>query len=173
MSQQPTRRQAYTIRRAAAEDAEKILAVLQTVARERVHSAIDLPWGADEERAYLRALSPRETTHIAELASGEVIGFQTLDLWAAVVNSMRHVGQIGTFLLPAWRRRGVGRALFDATKTFALRSGYSKFVIQVRASNLSAQAFYKTLGFRECGRFTRQVRIDGREDDEILLEFFL
>jgi ribosomal protein S18 acetylase RimI-like enzyme len=86
---------------------------------------------------------------------------------------MSHVRQIGTFLLPAWRRHGVGHALFRFTQAFARDADYSKFVIQVRASNSSAQAFYKSLGFRECGRFSRQVRIDDQEDDEIMMEYFL
>ena len=46
-------------------------------------------------------------------------------------------------------------------------------VIQVRSSNESAQAFYKKMGFRECGRLVRQVRIHGVEDDQILMEYFL
>jgi ribosomal protein S18 acetylase RimI-like enzyme len=163
----------FTIRRAGESDAEGIMFVLEVVAGERVFSAIDQPWTVEQERNYLRSLSPREATHVALLESGEIIGFQNLDLWAASVNSMRHVAQIGTFLLPAWRRRGVGNALFQMTRVFARDSDYSKFVIQVRASNSSAQAFYKGLGFRECGRFTRQVRIDGREDDEIMMEYFL
>src|SRR5262245_21876633 len=102
------------IRRANEDDAEGILSVLEIVAAERVFSAIDQVWTIEQERGYLRSLSPREATHVATVDS-EIIGFQNLDLWAAVVKSMRHVGQIGTFLLPAWRRQGVGHALFEAT----------------------------------------------------------
>ena len=29
------------------------------------------------------------------------------------------------------------------------------------------------IGFRECGRLTRQVVIDGKEDDEVLMELFI
>ena len=32
---------------------------------------------------------------------------------------------------------------------------------------------YRKLGFRDCGLLTRQVVIDGVEDDEVLLELFL
>jgi len=163
----------FSIRRAGEAEAEGILSVLHVVSGERVYTAIDRPWALEQERLYLRSLSPREATHVAVAESGKIVGFQNLDLWAAVVNSMSHVGQIGTFLLPGWRRRGVGKALFRETKGFAKGSDYGKFVIQVRASNESAQAFYKSLGFMECGRFTRQVRIDGQEDDEIMMEFFL
>ena len=38
---------------------------------------------------------------------------------------------------------------------------------------MSAQAFYKRLGFVECGRLRAQVMIDGVEDDEIVMELFL
>ena len=110
---------------------------------------------------------------MAITASGHVVGYQSLDLYSPILSSMAHVGQLGTFLLPEWRRRGVGLALFDATRRFAASSGYQKLVIQVRASNLPAQGFYKRLGFVECGRLRAQVIVEGTQDDEILMELFL
>ena len=77
------------------------------------------------------------------------------------------------FLTPEWRRRRVGEALFQSTLDFARERDYLKFVIQVRSSNVSAQAFYQRLGFRQCGRLTRQVRIGEQVDDEVIMEFFL
>ena len=86
---------------------------------------------------------------------------------------MAHVGQVGTFVLPSWRGQRVGRALFDVTRPFAVSAGYRKMVIQVRASNASALSFYQRLGFRECGRLRNQVVIDGKDDDEVVLELLL
>jgi ribosomal protein S18 acetylase RimI-like enzyme len=43
----------------------------------------------------------------------------------------------------------------------------------VRASNGGARRFYERLGFCECGRLTRQVRIGQVEDDEVLMEYFV
>jgi ribosomal protein S18 acetylase RimI-like enzyme len=86
---------------------------------------------------------------------------------------MAHVGQVGTFLLPEWRGLGVGLQLWNTTETFAREAGYQKLAIQVRASNTTGQAFYRRIGFRECGRLTRQVIIDGIEDDEVLMECFV
>jgi ribosomal protein S18 acetylase RimI-like enzyme len=43
----------------------------------------------------------------------------------------------------------------------------------VRASNSSAQSFYRGLGFSECGRLSRQTIIDGVADDEIMMELHL
>jgi len=161
------------IRKATEADAEAILAVLEGIAAERIYTAIDRPWSADEQRRYLAALSGREAIHVAESDTRTVIGYQTLELWAPTLRSMAHVGQVGTFLRPEWRGRGVGKTLFRRTLDFARERHFRKFVIQVRSSNTSAQSFYQRLGFRECGRLTRQVRIGDLEDDEILMEFFL
>jgi [ribosomal protein S18]-alanine N-acetyltransferase len=135
-----------------------------------VYTAITEPWSAAEQERYMAGLSPREAIQVAEDRDGLLIGYQVLELWAASLASMEHVGQIGTFIQSAWRGRGVGRALFHRTRHFALAHGYRKLVIQVRAGNTAAQLFYRQLGFCECGRLARQVRIDGTDEDEILME---
>jgi RimJ/RimL family protein N-acetyltransferase len=169
----PVNAQLFHIRRATADDAEGVSAVLRRVASERVYSAIDRAWPVDDQRRYLASLSHREAFHVAIAGSGDTVGYQSLDLYSPALSSMAHVGQLGTFLLPDWRGRGVGRALFNATTQFAASAGYRKLVIQVRASNLPAQRFYQRQGFVECGRLRAQVVIDGREDDEIVMECFL
>jgi L-amino acid N-acyltransferase YncA len=163
----------FSIRRASAQDAAGIVAVLQAVVSERVHSAIEQPWTVERQSRYMTSLSAREAFHVAVAVSGEVVGYQSLDLYSPLLGSMAHVGQLGTFLVPGWRRRGVGQALFQGTSSFARSSGYRKIVIQVRASNTSAQSFYQHLGFIGCGRLSRQVVIDGQEEDEIIMECFL
>ena len=163
----------FLVRRASLEDAEGIARVVDAVASERIHSAIERAWTPAEQRSYLASLSTREAFHVALVESGQVVGYQSLDLYSRILSSMAHVGQLGTFLLPEWRRRGVGSGLFDATRRFALSAGYRKLVIQVRASNAPAKAFYKRLGFDECGRLRAQVIVDGTEDDEIVMELLL
>lgn len=164
---------AFEIRRASPTDAAGIAAVIERIAAERVHSAIDRAWTVEEERQYLQSLSPREAVHVAVDPERRIVGLQSLDLWSPHLRSMAHAGQIGTFLLPEWRGRGVGRRLWTATESFARNQGYGKLVIQVRASNAAAQAFYRSLGFQQCGRLARQVIIDGVEDDEIIMELFI
>jgi ribosomal protein S18 acetylase RimI-like enzyme len=160
------------IRKASPRDAAGIVAVFEAVASERVHSAIDQAWTVEQETRYLESLSHRETLHVAVDEGAGIVGLQSLDLWSPLLPSMAHVGQVGTFLAPMWRGRGIGRCLWNATVRFARQAGYRKLAIQVRGSNITAQAFYRRLGFMECGRLTRQVLIDGVEDDEVLMEFF-
>jgi len=161
------------IRRASPLDAAGIVAVLEMVAAERIHTAIDRVWTVEQERRYIESLSPREAFHVAVDGIHGIVGFQSLDLWSTVLTSMAHVAQVGTYLLPEWRGRGVGRQLWNVTESFAREAGYRKLAIQVRGSNTAAQTFYRRLGFRECGRMTGQVIVDGVEDDEVLMEYLL
>lgn len=160
------------IRRAVPDDAAGVVSVLETIADERIHSAIDTVWTVEAERRYIEGLSAREAIHVVVDDGGRIVGLQILDRWSPI-GSMSHAGQVGTFLLPEWRGRGIGRALWGTTLTFARDAGYRKLVIQVRGSNTAAQAFYRRLGFQDCGRLARQVIIDGVEDDEVLLELFV
>lgn len=161
------------IRPALPEDAAGVVAVFIVITAERIHSAIESAWTVEQERRYLESLSPRGAIHVAVDESGEIVGLQIIDLWSSTLTSMAHVGQIGTFILPEWRSRGVGRQLWSVTLPFARAAGYRKLVIQVRGSNTSALGFYRHLGFENCGRLTGQVLIDGVEDDEVLMELFL
>jgi ribosomal protein S18 acetylase RimI-like enzyme len=161
-----------TIRRATPDDALSIVAIWQVIAAEKIYSAIDRPFTIEQERAYIASLTAREGMFVAE-ANSALIGFQSLDLWSRFIHSMDHVGQIGTFVLPEWRGRGIGKQLAAHTLAFAREHQYEKIVIFVRASNTNAQKFYRSLGFRECGRFARQVKIAEQYDDEVLMELFL
>jgi ribosomal protein S18 acetylase RimI-like enzyme len=154
-------------------DAADMVAVLESVVAERVHSAIDAAWSVDGQRQYLESLTSREVCHVAVSGTDGVVGYQSLDRYRSLLDSARHVATVGTFVTREWRGRGVGHALFLRTALFARSAGFTKLVIEVRASNEPAQAFYRDLGFVECGRLARQVSIDGTEDDQVVMEAFL
>jgi ribosomal protein S18 acetylase RimI-like enzyme len=164
---------AVTIRRATRDDGGAIAAIWQAIVAERTFSAVDCPFTAEEERNYLQALSPREAVFVGETAGQQVVAFQSLDRYTKLFHSMDHVGLLGTFVLASWRGCGMGRQLSSHTFAFARAAGYEKLVIYVRASNNGARRFYTSLGFAPCGRLTRQVKIAGGHDDEILMETFL
>jgi phosphinothricin acetyltransferase len=161
---------AIAIRRASPDDAASIAGIWKAIVAEQSYSAVDRPFSVETEREYLTALSSREAIFVAETGDRKIIGFQSLDQWTKLFHSMDHVGQLGTFVLREWRRRGVGRQLAAHTIAFARSSGYEKLVIFVRASNADAQAFYARLGFVRCGRLVRQVKIAGGHDDEVVME---
>lgn len=72
---------------------------------------------------------------------------------------------------PRHRRRGVGRRLIEWLEESARTAGTFTIGLELRAGNAAAQAFYRALGYRECGevpgyyqgveaalRFTRDLR---------------
>ncbi len=160
------------IRRATPEDAGAIASIWDVICAERVYTAVNRPFTPEQERAYIASLSDREGIFVAEV-NGRIVGFQSLDLWVRYTDSFDHVGTLGTFVLPEWRGRGIGHRLAEHTLAFARAHNYEKLVVFVRASNERALAFYRSLGFVPRGVLTRQVRIDGRYDDEVFMEMFL
>jgi ribosomal-protein-alanine N-acetyltransferase len=66
-------------------------------------------------------------------------------------------------VVPAARRRGVGRRLLEAAVAFCRRRGVALLWLRVRASNHAARAFYLQAGFRTVGRF-RAYYATPRED---------
>jgi ribosomal protein S18 acetylase RimI-like enzyme len=160
------------IRRATPSDAQALSAVWEIVCAERVYTAVNRPFTAQQERDYLASLSDREGIFVAEV-DDRIAGFQSLDLWAKYTDSFDHVGVMGTIVLPQWRRKGIGRRLAQHSLAYARAHGYEKVVIYVRAGNTGAQAFYRSLGFVRRGVLERQVRIDGQYEDEVFMELFL
>ena len=86
---------------------------------------------------------------------------------------MDHVATMGTFVAAPLRCRKVGQTLAETSFAYARATGFQKIVINVRADNADAQGFYTRLGFRPCGRLTKQAFCNGQYVDELLYELFL
>ena len=158
--------------RASEKDAEAISKIWKVICAERVHTVVNHPFTPTQERNYMKSLSDREGIFIARV-EGKIVGFQSLDLFAKYTDSFNHVGVVGTFILPEWRRKGIAKALAQHVFEFARNNHYEKFTIYVRAGNEKAQAFYESLGYVKKGRLSKQVRIDGKYEDELFMELFL
>ena len=160
------------IRRATAEDGPAVARVMNGVVSEGRYTALDTPVTAESEGAFIGRLGPRSVMFVAEVEC-EIRGFQTLEPFSDFTRSMSHVGVAGTQVSKECRGQGVGRSLWDATRSFALEHGFEKVIIYVRAGNDTAFRFYRRLGFQDIGVSRRHVRIDGVYEDEIFLECFL
>ena len=160
------------IRPVTPSDAEGVLEVLNSVVQERKYSSFDRILTVEEERQFIDSLGERSGLFVAEL-EGHIVGFQTIEPFAAYTPAMDHVGIMGTFVHADFRGQDIGRQLAEASFKFAQEKGYEKAVIYVRASNKSAQAFYWKLGFVPKGTLEKQVKIDGEYDDEVFMEMFI
>lgn len=72
-------------------------------------------------------------------------GVRSLDEGVAVVQ--------GVYVVPAWRGRGLARAVTAALTARLLAAGARDVVLDVRAENAAAQAAYHHLGYRAHARF--------------------
>jgi ribosomal protein S18 acetylase RimI-like enzyme len=160
------------IREAMPKDAKSISNIWEVICAERIYTSVDKAFTAQQEREYISSLSPREAIFVAEL-DNKIVGFQSLDLWSKVLNSFRHVGVIGTFILPEFRGKGISYILANQTFDFARANNYTKIVIYVRKGNQRAIKFYQNLGFITKGELEAQVNIDGIMENEVFMEKFL
>lgn len=66
-----------------------------------------------------------------------------------------------------WRRRGLGELLLLALLDEASRLGASRATLEVRVSNLGAQALYTKYGFEQVGR--RKAYYNDNQEDALIL----
>ena len=78
--------------------------------------------------------------------TGQLLGFQTLGRYP---NLPDDIGDIGTFARIDGKQRGVGSALFVATRARAQALGHSAINATIRADNSGGLAFYSKLGFAD------------------------
>jgi ribosomal-protein-alanine N-acetyltransferase len=100
-------------------------------------------WGYD---AYRRELltNPHAVMSVArplDVSVHEVLGFVA----AALLYDELHINNIAS--RPEYRRNGIGRALLALALDEGRLRGATFCVLEVRASNLPAQALYETVGF--------------------------
>lgn len=85
------------------------------------------------------------------------------------LSGTRHVARLGMGLLPSHRGQNIGRRLIEATIERAKEIGMEKIELTVHASNVSAIALYRRVGFLEEGRRIRAWLVDEIYDDILLM----
>ncbi|NQZ73066.1 MAG: GNAT family N-acetyltransferase, partial [Dinoroseobacter sp.] len=101
---------------------------------------------------------------------GQVIGFQ----WIAPADYLpAEAADISTFAKQGQTQRGIGTALFAATKGAAPKLGYTWINANIRADNSGGLRYYNSLGFTDYGRKTNVTLRNGLVVDKILKRFDL
>lgn len=124
----------------------------------------------DDARAEIAALCADPANHFNALArapSGEAIGLVEAALRHDYVNgtdSSPVAFAEGLYVVPAWRRRGVARALFAAVLAWARSTGCRELASDADLANVASQALHAALGFEETERvvYFRRALDDGR-----------
>lgn len=102
-----------------------------------------------------------------------------LSLWLVALEGDTVAGYVGSqtvmgetdmmniAVAPAFRRKGIARALIQALLRELARQGSRCLTLEVRASNAPARALYESLGFAQVGRRPNYYR-NPKEDALIL-----
>jgi L-amino acid N-acyltransferase YncA len=160
------------IRRATMNDARGVVDLINAIIDEGQLTAIYPTLTVKQEEAFIAGLGARSTMYLAT-AGDAVLGMMTIEPFAPYTRAMDHVAVVGTFVSRGHRRRGIGSKLFDTVLAFARREGYEKLIAYVRAGNAGGQAFYRARGFLPKMVLERQLKIEGRYDDEVWMEMFV
>ena len=98
------------IREVRPEDAEAIVGVLNPIIEAGLFTALDTPLDDVKERQYIANFPSRGIFHVAEdRVCGAVVGFQTLEPFAAYTHAFDHVAVVATFVDLECRRQGIGK----------------------------------------------------------------
>lgn len=135
------------VRQAITTDASEISAFLQALA---ARGKRNLPSDIDFVVSHYIEHPDTIQCAVAEDGDGALMGLQILKR-ASVGNPYGVAvgwGIIGTHVNPEAARRGVGRALFAATRTAAARAQLAKIDATIGARNAEGLGYYEAMGFR-------------------------
>jgi L-amino acid N-acyltransferase YncA len=172
------------IRPGTLDDAPGMARLINAVIAEGAPVLLTGAFSEEQERAYLAALPARAGVHVAEAPGGremasakggahaapELVAAQVFVPFAASMPAHAHVAEMGTWVDAAWRRHGLGRALWERTSALARERGFTKVFTDVRADNGDSLAFHLALGFSVAGTARGQAVIDGRAYDVVFIE---
>jgi len=83
--------------------------------------------------------------------------------------ALRHSGVLGMGVVDAYRGRGIGRKLLDATLRAAKQMGLTRIELTVRTDNARAKRLYESFGFAVEGLCRRHIYIEGTYHDSHLM----
>jgi L-amino acid N-acyltransferase YncA len=126
-------------------DAGELAVLLNEIIARGGTTALEEPLTADTLAAAMLTGPDVVCCFVAvERATGRLQGFQTLLRSDGLADD---IGDVGTFARVGLTQRGVGTALFAATRTEAANKGLREINATIRADNTGGLAFYGRMGF--------------------------
>lgn len=124
------------------------------------------------EENWRKKLGETDVMLFAEL-NGKLVGM--VAAFREKDQKIRHITRItSVYVNKNYRGKGIGRLLLDKVlEEIKKNLEVKKIKIEVSESQVAAYQLYKKLGFREIGRTQKEIIVDGKYYDEILMEMLL
>lgn len=168
---------AIRIRAALPTDAEQVAEIVRTLAEYEDYSLLTVQEAESRhfstvDQLLLEASAGHTGNYVAVAeAAGRVVG--VVDLTTLGLERCSHVVELGIGVLPRYTNRGIGSALLRHALNWARDRGFSKVRLLVIETNTRARHVYRKLGFRESGRYLKEVRTVRGYVDLLVMERFL
>ena len=151
------------------EDLPEAVEALNSVIRERKYLYLnDEIVDMEEEHRWFERSRKAGMLYLVARIEGKVVGGASIH---PQTDKRAHVAQFGIFVCDGYRNLGLGTAMVKEFIEIAKKKGFEILQLSVFANNERALNVYKTCGFREIGRLSRDIKfLDGKYADRILLE---
>ncbi len=126
------------------------------------HASYDFPWCEEE---FLRVLRQRNCIGMVAEHGENVLGFMIYELHKSKLQVLNLA------VSPEHRRSGIGRQMVAKLVGKLSNHRRTRIVLQVRETNLPAQLFYRTLGFRASD--VVRSYYDDTDEDAFVLQYLL
>ena len=164
------------IRKAKKEDASELLDYLNMVGGE----SDNLTFGANEfrmtveqEEQHIESVNNSPTSvHLVGIVDGKIICAGSI--FASKKERLSHNCDLGISVIKEYWGLGAGTLLSNELISFAKNSKKLEIIhLKVNADNEHAISLYKNLGFEEIGRYPKEMKVNGRYIDTILMNLYL
>jgi RimJ/RimL family protein N-acetyltransferase len=163
---------AALIRRAEPADAEALIDMVNEVGAEQVYIMTEkFRMTVGEETDFLRRLDARQTLFLVAIVDRQLVASADVERGRLTKNA--HTASFGVALRRSVRGLGLGKAMLEDMIRWAKEEGVRKVTLGVFATNESALALYRGLGFAEEARLRGQVILKGQPVDEVLMALWL
>ncbi|MBI1776583.1 MAG: GNAT family N-acetyltransferase [Proteobacteria bacterium] len=105
-------------------------------------------------------------------AGGQLVGY--IEAHAGQFRAIRHSCNIlGVGVLRTFQGRGIATSMFKMLREWGSEHAKHRFMLTVRADNVSALALYERQGFKREGVLHRQVFVGGQYRDEYMMALWV
>ena len=154
------------IRKAKEDDAAEILRVVKRVMSEVDYfpsTSEEFDFTVEQEEEFIKNI---ELFLVAEV-DGRIVGSSTLI--RGNYGKIRHTAMFGITILQEFTGLGIGSMIVDEVLNYSRENGIEKIDLEVFEDNLPGMNLYKKFGFIVEGRKNKNIKVDGKYKDTILM----